>query len=142
MYLDFIKCTIFVLIILILLLSFVILMIDNSSSHIIFIIIIYAVTALCCKLNYNCVISIDQNEERNEERETPVIHQNPIQSLKVTNIDELHENYSRECCICLENIDPIESFKLSNCQYHIFHEECIKMYIKNKFTRCPVCNIP
>ena len=37
--------------------------------------------------------------------------------------------------ICLELIDPINSFKLSNCDYHIFHEECINSYIENNFTK-------
>ena len=64
-----------------------------------------------------------------------------INMLKVNNISELNNNYDNTCCICLENIDPIDSYKLNDCNYHLYHDECIKLYIKNGFKKCPICNI-
>lgn len=61
--------------------------------------------------------------------------------LKVTNISELNNNFSDNCCICLEYIDPLDSYKLNNCRYHLYHEECIKLYTMNNFKKCPICNI-
>ena len=61
--------------------------------------------------------------------------------IKVNNLSEINNNFNENCCICLEYIDPIDSFKLNECDYHLYHEECIKLYIKNNFKKCPICNI-
>ena len=64
-----------------------------------------------------------------------------LRAEKVNNIKDLHENFSNECSICLELIEPIDSYKLSNCNYHIYHKECIESYLEQNFTKCPICNI-
>ena len=61
--------------------------------------------------------------------------------IKVKNISDLNTNFDNTCCICLEYIDPIDSYKLNICDYHLYHEECIKLYIMNDFKKCPICNI-
>ena len=61
--------------------------------------------------------------------------------IKVNNLSEINNNYNENCCICLECIDPIDSFRLNDCDYHLYHEECINLYIKNNFKKCPICNI-
>ena len=61
--------------------------------------------------------------------------------LKVNNISDLNNNYDDTCCICLEYIDPIDSYKLNICNFHLYHEECIKLYINNNFKKCPICNV-
>lgn len=66
---------------------------------------------------------------------------NSLIAVKVNNINDLHPNFSKDCCICLEFVDPIDYFKLSNCDYHIYHESCLNSYIECNFTKCPVCNI-
>lgn len=64
-----------------------------------------------------------------------------ITIIKVNNIAELNTNFDTTCCICLEYIDPIDSYKLNFCDYHLYHEECIKLYINNNFKKCPICNV-
>lgn len=61
--------------------------------------------------------------------------------IKVKNISELNDNFDNTCCICLEYIDPIDSYKLNDCDYHLYHQECIKLYINNNFKKCPICNV-
>ena len=61
--------------------------------------------------------------------------------IKVKNISDLNSNFDNICCICLEYIDPIDSYKLNICDYHLYHEQCIKLYIMNDFKKCPICNI-
>ena len=110
---------------------------DKRSLQLILFLIAAFIIAFYCFL-YTLEIDEDDLEIDNVEIE---IVPNHLISIKVNNIEDLHPNFNEECCICLELIDPINSFKLSNCDYHIFHEECINSYIENNFTRCPVCNI-
>ena len=67
--------------------------------------------------------------------------QSDVVILKVQNISELNNNFSDNCCICLDYIEPLESYKLNDCNYHLYHEECIKLYTMNNFKKCPICNI-
>ena len=60
--------------------------------------------------------------------------------IKVTNINDIESNYNDCCPICLENIEPIESYKLSTCNIHIFHKNCLIEYKRNNFSICPLCN--
>ena len=117
---------------------------DDQVLQIILFLLSAIFASIYCVLN-TLFYSIDDDDDlvNNTNIETINIEvvQNNLIVVKVNNIDDLHPNFSKECCICLESIDPIDSFKLSNCNYHIFHEICIKSYIENNFTRCPVCNI-
>ena len=141
---DYIKFIFIILIFLIMILSFIALLInDNDGLHVILVIIIYAFIVICCKLNYgNCTHNLPILDYYTSDSESNLNNLNPLIALKVNNIYELDPNYSKECCICLENIDLLESFKLSNCKYHLFHEQCIQKYIDNNFTKCPTCNTP
>jgi len=105
----------------------------------ILIILITCFFGLYCFLN-----SIDINEQQIEIR---IIDQNTAEPqnmdtfiIKVNNISDLNSNFSTECCICMDSVDPIDSYRLSGCDYHIFHEECAQLYIENNFIRCPICN--
>ena len=64
-----------------------------------------------------------------------------IEVIQINNLNDLNNNYNSQCCICLDEVDPIISYRLASCSYHIFHEECLKLYLDNKYCKCPVCNI-
>ena len=84
---------------------------------------------------------IEDDNLEDMDNENDEIIPNNLVAIKVNNINDLHPHFSKECCICLEIVEPIDSFKLSNCNYHIYHESCIKSYSNFNFTRCPICNI-
>ena len=132
-------------IVILLLLSTLILLFFFNNNKVIQV-ILFLITSLFCGIY--CFISSlsdenvhDDDDIRNNDTINIDIVVNNIHAVKVNNIDNLNPNFSTECCICLELIDPIDSFKLSNCDFHIFHEDCINSYLENNFTRCPVCNI-
>ncbi len=97
--------------------------------------------SVCIFSCYCFIIPERYIEDDNPEDMDNEIIPNNLVAIKVNNIDDLHPNFSRECCICLELVEPIESFKISNCDYHIYHESCINSYANFNFTRCPICNI-
>ena len=43
-----------------------------------------------------------------------------------------------KCTICLIDFNEKEKIKIFTCLQHIFHEDCIKNWLKNK-RNCPVC---
>ena len=43
-----------------------------------------------------------------------------------------------KCTICLIDFKDVEKVKIFSCLQHIFHEECIKNWLKNK-NNCPIC---
>ena len=143
-YSDYIKFIISFLILLIMILSFVSLFIseDDGGIHIVLVIIIYTMVAICCRINFSEVLTPHLLHTLNNNESELNQNSDKIKAIKVNNIKELDPNYSRDCCICLENIDLLDAYKLSNCKYHLFHENCIKSYIDNNFKKCPVCNIP
>ena len=79
--------------------------------------------------------SDSDHDSESEHNQTPQI------IIKINNLKDLNTNFSHECCICLDKIDPILAFKLPSCNYHIYHEDCLNLYLQNKFYKCPVCNI-
>ena len=67
--------------------------------------------------------------------------ENEIKKLK----DEIYSNCLNEikiknpkCTICLIDFTEKEKIKIFSCFQHIFHEDCIKNWLKNK-RNCPVC---
>jgi hypothetical protein len=42
------------------------------------------------------------------------------------------------CAICCENINSVDSYRISNCVHH-FHKDCITEWIKGKHYSCPLC---
>jgi hypothetical protein len=43
-----------------------------------------------------------------------------------------------ECTICLEDMDSTSNIFALNCA-HIYHEECVKMWLQ-KNSVCPICS--
>lgn len=72
----------------------------------------------------------------NRRRKGVSIHYNNIENLK--NL-ESHKDYvnKNECIFCLEDLKTQSCLKSSNCM-HIFHESCIREWLKNK-GKCPTC---
>lgn len=85
------------------------------------------------------------DEFLNDTQQTVIINnintQPQLIAIKVNNISELNHNFNDICPICIEDIDPIESYKLNVCNTHIFHEECINLYVNSNFSICPLCNV-
>ena len=118
----------------------------SNNPNLILLLILGAFVLIILYCCVNILENIDDNnpnlerinniERINIEVETPIIIPE-----KVNNIKDLHENFSNECCICLDNIEPIDSFKLSNCNFHIYHKECLETYLEQNFRKCPICNI-
>ena len=61
--------------------------------------------------------------------------------IKIDSINDLNQNFNNNCPLCLDLVVLKDSYKLSNCNYHIFHNECLIKYVKNNFEKCPICNI-
>ena len=62
--------------------------------------------------------------------------------IKINKKEELDNNFDNLCIICLESVLIGEdSYKLYSCNFHIYHHNCLKQYIKNKFDKCPICNV-
>jgi hypothetical protein len=74
-------------------------------------------------------------------------HQNVNKSFQIfeivipTNLQENNKTITStnrtygECCICLEQLDK-DLYALP-CA-HLFHEKCIRLWLKNH-TKCPIC---
>ena len=67
--------------------------------------------------------------------------ENEIKKLK----DEIYINClpeiklkNQKCTICLIDFKDVEKIKIFSCLQHIFHEECIINWLKNK-NNCPIC---
>ena len=61
--------------------------------------------------------------------------------IKIESVNDLNNNFDTNCPLCLDAVNINNSYKLSNCNYHIFHYECLIKYLKNSFSKCPICNI-
>lgn len=58
----------------------------------------------------------------------------PYSSVK----DFRREKYGLECAICLSEFEDESILKLLNICYHVFHQECIDLWLEMHKT-CPVC---
>ena len=52
----------------------------------------------------------------------------------------LPKDYNDVCPICLEKLNS-NVCKISNCNCHYYHVNCINKYISNGFTKCSICNV-
>jgi hypothetical protein len=57
--------------------------------------------------------------------------------LDKTNIDRFND----KCNICLDEFVLEQNVILLNCK-HFFHNECIKNWLTNQSTKCPICRNP
>ena len=90
----------------------------------------------------NIQIEINEDNIQIEINESYDINtENKGQPIKVLNIDDLNSNFNNTCPICLDIIEPIDAYKLAICDFHIYHKNCIDIYINNDYIKCPVCNI-
>jgi len=83
---------------------------------------------------------VRRRQHDDNDNENPINLEPILIAIKVQNITEINDNYNDICPICIENIDPIESYKLNICNTHIFHEDCINLYVNNDYIICPLCN--
>ena len=86
------------------------------------------------KENYNNYV-MDLPAYRRKKKGVPVSF---IQHLTPEDL-ESHKDYinENECIFCLEDLKKESCLKSSGCR-HIFHESCIREWLKNK-GKCPTC---
>ena len=65
------------------------------------------------EIENNVPNTFDENNNNNLEQ---------IEIIQINNLRDLNNNYNSQCCICLDEVDPIIAFRLSSCNYHIFHD--------------------
>ena len=143
-YLCCVHCSFFVLII------FLSLFTLDITNDFYFFLAQVLITILLYLIVFNCLIKIDEYYT-NTNNDNPIIvnngrleigiEQNPLEYSKVTNINEINHNYNDICPICIEDIEAIDSYKLNICNNHIFHKDCLEIYVNNNFTICPLCNV-
>ena len=103
---------------------------------------IYCCITTCIKGFFGTRNFINEDNIQIEINESYDINtENKGQPIKVLNIDDLNSNFNNTCPICLDIIEPIDAYKLAICDFHIYHKNCIDIYINNDYIKCPVCNI-
>ena len=63
------------------------------------------------------------------------IKKNINRALKISKVEKVKINGKMECCICLDA--GSNKFMKLNCE-HLFHEKCIKQWIRQN-NSCPIC---
>lgn len=63
------------------------------------------------------------------------INKNINRALKISKVEKVKINGKKECCICLDA--GSSKFMKLNCE-HLFHEKCIKQWIRQN-NSCPIC---
>lgn len=54
--------------------------------------------------------------------------------------EELNDNESCECLICMDEFNKDDSIIKTHCK-HLFHKNCIKTWLCEESNKCPVCRI-
>ncbi len=80
------------------------------------------------RLNEDVKVVIDENEF--EEK----LHHSLFEEL---NVDE-EKPINHECSICTETFKSTDSVIYTPC-HHVFHRDCIKPWLCNESTKCPMC---
>ena len=86
-------------------------------------------------------VSYNENNLEESQHTIPTITYNTEEILKVENINDIDKNHNDICPICLDEIEPIVSYKLNFCKFHIFHKECLISYKNKNYNICPLCNV-
>jgi len=70
---------------------------------------------------------------------------NSLPTMKISNVKEYYDinnciiDVPTSCCICQNNFDnETDIILLPNCK-HIYHKECIKIWLTEKHHVCPTC---
>ena len=62
---------------------------------------------------------------------------NNLPIIKYSDLDTTKIDYNK-CTICLANFDNEDLVKMLPCQ-HIFHNDCINVWLQNYNYKCPIC---
>ena len=134
-YCNFIYCLVIIGIIV-----FISLFFKNKSHKTIAILSIVLITGFILifkKLLINNVPQVSQSH--NIEKEEKIdISDNDIIYL---NQYIFKESNNKVCPICLDNLQPNDICKLTICDYHLYHNNCLKEYIRNNYNVCALCNV-
>ncbi|KAL6876362.1 hypothetical protein ACP4OV_012934 [Aristida adscensionis] len=102
------------------------------------------VTGLCDRLRRRAPPEPDADDEpsmpapRREEAAALGLGASAIAGLPVYKYKKKHGGGSDECLVCLGEIRPKEAVKQLPVCTHLFHEECIDVWLRSHRT-CPVC---
>ena len=68
------------------------------------------------------------------------LEDNDLDSIKKIKYSDLKntEDVEKKCAICMTKFDDEETLCVLKCK-HIFHEDCIKEWLKDYSYKCPVC---
>jgi len=75
-------------------------------------------------------------DDRVQRKTVDVNHLQKLPTIKVTDI-----HLDEQCSICMETYILGQELKLLPCQ-HIFHTNCIEIYLKQFSIQCPLDNLP
>jgi hypothetical protein len=89
-------------------------------------------------ITFNVPISIYNNSQHNFE--DVVVSLTEEQFNELTCYECSDENKEKDCNICIECFNKDDSIVKLNCS-HEFHKDCIKKWLCNNSTKCPVCRV-
>ena len=61
-----------------------------------------------------------------------------LRSIVYSNLPTQFKQKNKKCEICLFKIKENEIIKLFSCNKHIFHMDCIKLWLEKR-KKCPIC---
>jgi len=69
-----------------------------------------------------------------------VLNEEQFNNLLHITHEEINDNESCECLICMEEFNKEDNIIKTNCK-HLFHKNCIKTWLCEESNKCPVCRI-
>jgi hypothetical protein len=69
-----------------------------------------------------------------------VLNEDKFNNIEKINFEDLNNEVSKECLICLEIFEKDDLLLKIKCN-HIFHSDCIKSWLCKESNKCPVCRI-
>lgn len=82
--------------------------------------------------DYEMLLRLDERVQRK------TVDKNLLNTLQTIQVNETHLN--DQCTICMENYHLGQELKLLPCK-HLFHLNCIDVYLKEFSTQCPLDNL-
>jgi hypothetical protein len=89
-------------------------------------------------VTFNVPIAIYNNSQHNFEDVVVSLTDDEFSSLTCYECNE--ENNEKDCNICIECFNKGNSIVKLNCN-HEFHKDCIKKWLCDNSTKCPVCRV-